>query len=185
MSRSSLIWRPRLASRLAKWVLYNVAQRLFVIAGVGVCVMGTITVVTVFSRKAAVTGPWLMSGLEIVTFLLAMITALAAAAVWYKRGHIRVGIIRDRRGPRAQAIMDIVSTVLFLVWVVAIAWGILDVGITNYVINERTLTSEIPIGPFQIVFAVLMVHFAFVLLRSVWGFSVKATGRDVPHEGLY
>ena len=147
--------------------------------------MGVITVVTVFGRKSALAGPWLMSGIEIATFILALITALSAAAIWYKKGHIRVGIIRDRRGPKAGAIMDIVGTVLFLFWIVAMAWGVLDVGIASYVTNERTLTSEIPIGPFQIIFAILLIHFAFVLLRSVWGFSAKAAGRDVPNEGLF
>ena len=52
-------------------------------------------------------------------------------------------------------------------------------------LGNITTMIEMPVAPWQFVFAIVMAHVFFVLVRSFLGSVAKASGRPVEHEGLY
>lgn len=190
-------------SRLAGWVrqydraisggfLFRGSQILFVVAGAAVVLLMVITFVGVVFRRSPLAGPWLQGGFEISELLMAMIAVLAIAYTWYIGGHIRIGLFRDRRTPRNKAVLDAVASFWGVVWVAAIVWSVWQVSMSSLtsgmgtgVLGIGTGILGIPIAPFQIIFSIVMAHFFLVLLRSWLGFSARAGGRHMEHEGLY
>jgi TRAP-type C4-dicarboxylate transport system permease small subunit len=168
-------------SRLA---LFKVARIAFVAGGFVICVMVGVSVVGVFGRLSPLAGAWLMSGYEITMLCLTLVVALAGAYVWYVRGHVRVGLIRDRPsfGQRPRAILDAIASGVFLFWVLGMSIGGVRMVSRSLSVGLATLTSRIPLSPFQIVFVALLIHFALVLLRSA-GISIsKAAGRKLDRD---
>lgn len=169
----------KILDNISRLALFKVARISFLAAGLVVCVMIGISVVGVFGRLSPLAGAWLISGYELSMLCLALVVALSGAYVWYVKGHVRIGLIRDRPsvGQRSKAILDAIAAIVFLFWVVGMSIGGVRMVGRTLSVGEATLTARIPLAPFQIVFVILLIHFALVLLRSA-GISIsKAAGR--------
>jgi hypothetical protein len=53
---------------------------------------------------------------------------------------------------------------------------------TSFAIGRASNLRDIPIGPFQVLFVVVMGHFLLVLLRSLIGFIAKGFGSRFANE---
>ncbi len=125
---------------------------------------------------------WLVGGYEFSEMFMSMLTPLAMAYAWYTAGHVRIGLLRDRMGPKKKAAIDVVSSLLGAVFVFFVAWGVWELSKTSFDLGRTSNLRDIPIGPFQIFFIVVMGHFMIVLLRSVVGLTAKMFGSRFANE---
>ena len=178
-------WLTNLDRAVFGGVLFKGSQVLAVIGTVGIGVMVVVNFVTVVGRRSPWAGPWLMGGIDICMILMAMVSVLGTAYCWYRGGHIRIGLFRDRLGSRMRAAWDAMASLVFLGLAASMAWSVMKLSIIDLTSGGSTLGVGIPLGPFTAVFSLLMAYFALVLLRSFLGLVAKASGRHVEHEGLY
>lgn len=178
-------WLGRFGRAVSQGFLFKGSYVIGSVAGFGVIVLGLVTLVTVISRHSPIAGPWLRYGFEVSELSMGLVSVLAISYCWYVGGHIRITLLRERARPRNKTILDVISAFLVFVWVIAIVWGMWRMAIESLAFGVSTNNLGIPVAPFQIVFAIVMAHFVLVALRSLLGFTAKATGRHVEHDGLY
>lgn len=178
-------WLERFDRAISGGILFRGSSVLAMVAAVAVMVLALVTFVTVVLRHTPLGGSWLTGGFEISQLSMAVVSVFAIAYCWYVGGHIRIALLRQHSRPRNQGILDAVSAFIVLIWVAAIVWAMWGVAIDSLIHGTGTIQESIPLAPFQIAFTIVMVHFALVLLRSLLGFSAKAGGRHVEHDGLY
>lgn len=157
----------------------------YALAGVGVgavLLLMMITVVTVAGRQSPWSGSWLMGGLELSELAMSVISCAGMAYCWQVRGHVRIGLVRDHVSDKAKVILDALAALAFLVFVAMLAWSTWKLGMDNRAMGARTLALDLNLAPFQMFFAIVMAHFALVLLRSCLGFILKASGFLVGHK---
>ena len=168
----------------------------FLFKGSKVCAVGggtfllglmVITFVTVIFRLINRLGlpvrtDWLVGGYEFSEMFMSMLTPLAMAYAWYTAGHVRIGLLRDRVGTRLRAAIDVVSALLGAGFVFFVAWGVWELSETSFALGRTSNLRDIPIGPFQIFFIVVMGHFIIVLLRSMVGLFAKMLGSRFANE---
>ena len=178
-------WVRRCDRVISGRLLFKGSQILATVVAVSILLLMVITFIGVIGRHSPWAGAWLTGGNEISGLLMGEVAVFAAAYCWYIGGHLRIGLLRDRCSPRIKAGLDAVCSFIFLAWTAAIVWGMVGMSMTNVTEGVGTVLVGIPIGPFQIVFLLVMAHFALVLLRSFLGLSSKASGHRVEHDGLY
>ncbi|MFW6126057.1 MAG: TRAP transporter small permease [Chloroflexota bacterium] len=150
----------------------------------GVCLLALmmVTFITVVFRSLPMRSDWLVGGYEFSEMFMAMLTPFAMAYAWYKAGHVRIGLVRDKVPPRVRALIDALSSLLGAVFCFFVAWGVYKLGITSLDIGRATNLRDIPIGPFQFLFIAVMGHFMLVLVRSMIGLFAKAFGSRFANE---
>tara|TARA_B100000315_G_C14500217_1_gene551965 strand:+ start:372 stop:914 length:543 start_codon:yes stop_codon:yes gene_type:complete len=178
-------WLTKLDRAISGVFLHRVSQAMPGIALVFVIIIGIANFVTVVTRRLGLAGGWLSGGVELTELSMVIVSIAAIAYVWYRGGHVRVMVIRERLNPRVQAIMDAATALFFLIWIALITWGAWRMTMESLAVWQRTMGVRLPIVPFQFAFLVVLGHFVLVLLRSFIGFAVKASGHPVEHEGLY
>ena len=178
-------WLKQLDRVVSVGFLYRGSQAMAVVGGIVVCLLALVTFVTVVFRRSPISGAWLTGGLEVSELLMGMLSVLAISFCWYVGGHIRIGVILEHLSARNKAIFDAAATLILLVMVVGIVFAMWSYGNETLRTGNVTWILKIPVGPFQIIFSILMAHFGLVLLRSLIGLVAKAMGRPVEHDGLY
>ena len=162
--------------------LYKGAMALGWAAGFFIILLAVVNFVTVVSRRSPWSGAWLMGGMEVSQLLMALCTATGLGYCWYVGGHIRIGMFRDRMGPRKKATLDSFAALFALLWVAVIIYAMFVISSTSLRI---LLMSGIAVAPYMAAFSIILIFFWLVLLRSFLGFSAKAFGHEVEHDGLY
>jgi TRAP-type C4-dicarboxylate transport system permease small subunit len=162
-----------------KALLFRGSQSFAWFGGFTIVVLIAITFVTVVGRHSPVAGAWLTGGYELSELLMGILAISAWAYCWYRGGHIRIELIRQHLSTRGRAIVDAIASFFGLVFVGFASWAMIETTILNLKWDVGTPLVKVPIGPFQIVFALFLVHFAAVLFGSLFGFIAKAFG----HEG--
>lgn len=176
----------RLGRTISEVFLYRGAQFAAWVAGVGIIVLMLVSVISVLGRRIQFfAGPWLFSIKEISELTMSVLVGFSIAFCWYLGGHVRIGIIRDTRSPRVRGVMDVAATCCGIIWLIAVAWSFLQLIPTSLELGIMTIIAEIPKAPFQIIFLIMVIHFVFVLLRSMIGFAIRASGRSIQHDGYY
>ena len=166
--------------------LHKGAQGIGWVGGLGVIVLMAVSIISIIGRRVpAIAGPWLIGVKEYSELTMALVVGLSVAFCWYIGGHLRIDLLRAHWRPRAQTIGDVVGAIFGMVFAGVVAWAIWGLGMTSLKINATTRLAGIPEGPFRIAFVILMAHFFLVLLRSLIGFILKASGHHVEHDGLY
>ncbi len=180
-----LAWLKKIDRVVTGRFLFGGSKILAWVATVAVVLLTLVTVVTVVVRRSPWAGSWLAGGFEISEVLMVVVSICALAYCWYVGGHVRIGLLRDHRGPRVRAIFDAVSVLFGITFVVSLSWGMWELSATSRAFGLGTMVLEIPYAPFELTVVIGMAYFSLVLLRSLIGFIAKAVGRDVEHEGLY
>ena len=173
----------RLASKIVDFVLFRGSQVLAWLGGAIVFLLTGITFVTVVGRHSTFAGPWLTGGYELSELLMALLAISAWAYCWYKDGHIRIQLIRDHFGTRGKAIIDVISCLFGLVFIFFASWAMIAVSKMSLNWNVGTPLVDVPLAPFQITFTVFLIHFALVLLGSLFVSIAKACGHDLKKTG--
>jgi len=170
----------RAVDRFGSWWFLSVFSR-FLAGAAGLCVilLMVITVVDVVCRHTPLTAPWGSGGFEIAELLMAMVSVLAIAFCWYIGGHIRIGLLLEYCGSRGRAVLNVLACLFGVVFVLAIAWAVMSLGLHDIEFGAGTFILEIPLAPFKITFAIVLGHFILVLVRSLIAYIWRSSGRKV------
>ncbi|MFC2006900.1 TRAP transporter small permease subunit [Chloroflexota bacterium] len=174
--------------KVGKWYsevfLYKASRWMVVLCAGGMLVSMMANVTMVAVRKPFAALGWhlgaLIGAYEITQMMMVFMATCAIGYTWYTAGHIRIGLFRDNMKERTRNILDAISAFLAMLYVPVIVWVIYALFISNP--NAFTLVSRIPIGPFQIIYCVVMTHLFLVLLRSFIGLASKAMGKQFARE---
>ena len=141
-----------------------------------------VTFITVVFRLLPIRSDWLVGGYEFSEMFMSMLTPFAMAYAWYRAGHVRIGLVRDRLPTGPKALLDAISALCGAIFCLSIAWGVWELSETSFAIGRSSNLRDIPIGPFQILFVVVIGHFLLVLLRSLVGLIAKGFGSRFANE---
>jgi TRAP-type C4-dicarboxylate transport system permease small subunit len=136
------------ASTVKRWERYvNQISRVFSwIAGAGLVAMLLLVVGDIVGIKLLAQP--VPGGIEIVAFLGVVVIGFAIAWTQVVHGHIQVDIIIMKLPPRARAVVDIVISLLGVVFFVILAWRTWDYGQVMLSTGEVSMTKRIPFYPF-------------------------------------
>lgn len=157
----------RIDGFVSKYILFGGALILQKIAAISLLLLTLLTLVIVLGRRSPWGGAWLLGGLEISELLMANISIFAAAYCFYNGGHLRITFLRERVSLKAGYLLDALSSLLFAVWMGAVALGMWQMAITNISNNAKGWGLGIPIGPFMAAFFIAAALFFLVLLKDV------------------
>ncbi|MFW6125962.1 MAG: TRAP transporter small permease [Chloroflexota bacterium] len=175
-------WLRRIDKVYSEYFLYKGSRVLLVGGGICLVALMLVTLFTVIARSLPIRANWLVGGYEYSEMFVALLVPLAIGYTWYKAGHVRVGDIRNRLAPRKRAIIDVIACSMGVVYTALVVWGLWTQGMLNLSVGSATPLKELPIGPFQLVIAILFGHVFLVLLRSLVGLVAKAFGSKFANE---
>ena len=118
---------------------------------------------------------------EISQYILAGVVMLGAGFCLVHDGHVRVDIFHRNFGPRARAVVDLVSFLLIFIFVVAMVWKGGELCQDALMQDKRSMTIlEMPLFP-----SMILVPMGGVLLglqglvRAIRGIYLLANGPDL------
>lgn len=149
-------------------VLRSVTEKMAGVAMVAIVACMVLVVSNVFNRGFG-TGP-IPGTYENVKLIAAVILSMGIAYLTFVRGHVAVGIIVDRLGPRAQAIFELFGSVISLVFGILITKGMFDYAMEKMTQGATTGELLTPLYPFNFLVTVALGLTCVVLIRD----SVKA-----------
>ena len=176
-------WWSRFDRIISKF-LFGGAQIQGKIAAFCMILLALVTFTTVVGRRSPWSGAWLVGGLEISELLMAIISIYAAAYCWYLHGHLRITFIYDHVGAKMRNVLDILSSLAFTFWLLAISWGMWLMTVTYIRTGAKGWSIGIPYGPFMAAFLLATTFFSLIVLKDLldqvmklMGFSIK-NGKD-------
>jgi len=112
------------------------------------------------------------AGFEVAGLICGAYTMLAGAWVLLKQGHVRMEILFNRLSPRGQAIMDIVTSVLFFIFAVAFMYAALNTATKSISVMETSYSGiDVPYWPVKLMMpiggALLLLQGFSKLLRDI------------------
>lgn len=155
----------RIADVYAKFV-----GRLAIISGVAAAIMMLYTTADVFARYTF-NNP-LPAAFEYSIMLLVYITFFAVAWVQARGGHLRLGYLWDKSGPRGRALIDLVSVIIALFLYGIVTWQGWEWAIQSWVTMESTMgTYDVSLFPSRIALAIgvtlLAVQYIIDLVKCI------------------
>jgi len=104
---------------------------------------------------------------EIVELIAAVILSMGIGYLTFVRGHVSVGLVVDRFRPRVQAVYDLVTGVIALVFTIWLTQGMIEMALRNHRYGWVTGVLEIPRAPFMFLIALSLALACVVLVRDV------------------
>src|SRR5699024_10031199 len=86
----------------------------------------------------------LLGAFELTGFALAITIFYSLGYTQIKKGHIHVTFLVDRWPKRVQAVVDVITYLIFLILVVLISWQVAQYAIRLYVGHDQTADLGIP-----------------------------------------
>ncbi len=150
----------------SKWLLRKPSQVGAVLAGVILVALSAFTGINIVLRLLHVKSPLVVGYFEMSMLLMALLSVSAMAYCWYFGRHIRIGIILEKCGVSTNAFIDAASALLGAAFASAVTYSLIIQTRTALFFGTRTDVLGVPDAPFKLIFAIMMGHFALVLLRS-------------------
>ncbi|MFC1982666.1 TRAP transporter small permease subunit [Chloroflexota bacterium] len=162
---------------LSRWLIEHISLILIVVSGVTVLVMMVAMTYEVsarylFNRPTS----WAM---EISMHILVAPVFLASAYTLLKNGHVRAEVVITRLPQRAQAIVNIITSVLSLIFLVVLTWTIYELVIQSS--RGREYSSGVfpfPIPPVYITMFVGCVMFCLVMPVKIYDYFKSFQGKE-------
>ncbi|MFP4108937.1 MAG: TRAP transporter small permease subunit [Desulfonatronovibrio sp.] len=108
---------------------------------------------------------------ELVEILGAMILSLGAAYCAVARGHVTVTLLVDKLSKRKQAAVDMLTSLISLIFISAIGWGLINYALSALKKGLETSTLSIPLYPVYLLVAAGLILLALTalveLLKSI------------------
>lgn len=149
-----------------------VAQR---IAMVVLFILMILTVVDVTGRMFIKP---LLGAFELTGFALAITIFFSLGYTQIKKGHIHVTFLVDRFGKRAQALVDIITYLVFLTLIALITWQVAEYAIRLHAGHDKTADLGIPVFIIAIISSMGILIFALAMLLDL----LKAVQRAVKNK---
>ena len=104
---------------------------------------------------------------ELVELMMIIVVFLAVAYTASQRGHVAIELVTTRLPQRVQAILDVFTTFLSLVFIILVIWRSTVRGNTMWHDNHVTVVLGIPIFPFLYLIAFGCLLLAVVLIANI------------------
>jgi TRAP-type C4-dicarboxylate transport system permease small subunit len=147
-----------------EFFLVKISSWLFVIGGVLLVSEILTVIIDSGSRYLPWPNPFQGGALELEELQMGMLSAFVLGFTWYLKGHIRIELLRERMKPRMGAGADTLAGLCGLLYSAGASWGIFKTALENRAIDARTDMLQIPVAPFQFIFAAVFMHFSIVFL---------------------
>ena len=122
-------------------------------------------VVTDVIRYQAVAKP-VPGAHEVVELIASVILSMGIGYLTFVRGHVSVGILVDRLRPRAQAVFDLVNSIIALAFMVWLTEGTFVMAMRNLRYGWVTGVLQIPRAPFMFLIGASLGLACLVLVRD-------------------
>ncbi len=107
---------------------------------------------------------------ELLTYVFSWLSLLAAAYMFGKRGHMRMGFAADRAAPKIKRALDVISECLiFLFGAVVMVYG--GIQIASLTMAQKTASLGIPMG---YVYTIVPVAGGMIVVYSVLNLVLMA-----------
>jgi len=118
---------------------------------------------------------------ELLTYAFAWLSLLAAAYMFGKRGHMRMGFLADKASGRMKSVLDMFSECLiFLFAAVVMIYGGLQ--ITLLTMSQKTASLGIPMG---YVYSIVPIGGLLILIYSILNIAELISGnKRLNRQGL-
>lgn len=103
---------------------------------------------------------------ELVELIASVILSTSIAYVTFVKGHVSVGILVDRLRPRAQAVFDLVNSIIALAFMVWLTEGMSVMAMRNLRYGWVTGVLQIPRAPFMFLIGAALGLACLVLVRD-------------------
>ena len=105
---------------------------------------------------------------EVSTFLMVLMVATGLGATFAKGKHVRLTLIFNRLPVKAQNVLWVILSLLTLVFVGILAYGVMKLAFSSLTLGVLTATAELPYFPWQMVAGFgLMIFFVAVAVFTV------------------
>lgn len=160
--------------RWERWV--NQISRIFNwVAGAGLVAMLLLVIGDILGIKLLAQP--VPGGIEIVAFLGVVIIGFAIAWTQVLHGHIQVDIILMKLPPRVKAGVEIIISILGIVFFAILAWKTWDYGNVMLSTGEVSMTKRIPFYPFIWALAACYLVTVLVLIVEFFKAILKVGNR--------
>lgn len=146
------------------------------LAGAGLVGLMLFTVTDMVTRYL---GYPLAGSYEVIGWLSAGSLALALGYTQLHRAHVAIGLLAGRFGPRGQALLDLVNSLLGLLLFAAVAWYVARYGRVLQATGSRSETLQAVVYPWVYVVAAGGAGLALALLVDL----LRALARLRPGNG--
>lgn len=112
---------------------------------------------------------------ELIELGMVVVVFLAIAYTASQKGHVAIEIVVSRFSQRAQAIIDVITYVLSLLFIILVTWRVLlraDLAVQQ---KQATVVLTIPLYPFMYLVALGFILLAIVLLADIFNSLAKVT----------
>lgn len=149
-----------------------IAQR---IAMIVLFIMMFITVVDVTGRLFFKP---LLGAFELTGFALAITIFCSLGHTQIKKGHIHVTFLVDKWSKRTQAIVDVITYLIFLILVALIFWQVIDYAMRLYAGHDKTADLGIPIYIIAIISSIGIFSFVLAMFLELLKALSKAVSKE-------
>lgn len=116
---------------------------------------------------------------ELLTYVFAWLSLLAAAYMFGRRGHMRMGFAADRGAPQTRMALDVISECLvFLFGAAVMVYG--GIRITSLTMAQKTASLGVPMG---YVYTIVPISGGMIAVYSVLNLIQMAWGREDAPKG--
>ena len=120
---------------------------------------------------------------ETSLFIFGTLFCLGGAYTLFRQGHVKMDILYARWSPKARAIMDIVTFILFLIFIGVLLWKGWDLAVRAFELGEK---SDSPWGPYLWPAKIMVPIGAFLVLLQGLSQLIRnifvVTGKGEPDE---
>jgi TRAP-type C4-dicarboxylate transport system permease small subunit len=160
-SQSLLMNIEPIIKGLESWI-YPVSRLMSRIASAFLFLMMLLTVTDVFLRK--VYSKSILGTVEVTEFMLLIVIFFALAHTEVLNGHVKVDLVMSRFGPRAQALVDMITQFVCFVLSLLITWSTLVYSEMMRAAEERSQDLWLYVFPFIYIVAAGCAVLALTLL---------------------
>jgi len=116
---------------------------------------------------------------EVTELIMGMMIYLAIGYTTFLRGHIRVDILIILFSKRVQAILDLITGLIALVFTGLISWHLFIQAASKIEMNDLTQIWELPVWPSAFVMAIASIFLVTSLLLHVALIAMKLFAGDI------
>ncbi len=161
---------------LSRWLIERISWVLIVVSGITVLAMMVMMSYEVFARYVFNRPTsWAM---EISMHILVAPVFLAAAYTLLKDGHVRAELIMSHMPKRVQAIVNIITSVVALIFLVVLTWTVWLLVVQSYRGNEYSPSIfPFPLAPVYITMFIGCAMFCLAMLIRIYDYFKDFQGK--------
>lgn len=119
--------------------------------------------------------------MEMAQFSMAAYYLLGGGYTLQEGAHVRMDVLYERFGPRVRPVVDAVTGLVLLFYLVVLVWGGVESTLYSLQYNQKNFTAwGPPLAPIKIIMTAGMALMLAQALAMVASDTVKALGKELP-----